>query len=242
MATEKQIETLTNEFDKIFSDKLELGDRLRTEDEVIAEEITDQALRSEKFPIDANMYNTQIDILIDSGMSTEEWAKSYLDAHNIESREDFQNALNDDLYYFVIDNLEKTKINVIIRESLKEWLEKHGTIEYLTQEMEKAFEPSELENLIEVEAPTVVNEKLREALREEGFPPNTDVSELEYDITDVKLTATFEGLAEKHIDDIESSGGVSSYISNRFEKDIISDEAYSFDIEILSDPEDYQEE
>lgn len=242
MATEKQIETLTNEFDKIFSDKLELGDRLRTEDEVIAEEITDQALRSEKFPIDANMYNTQIDILIDSGMSTEEWAKSYLDAHNIESREDFQNALNDDLYYFVTDNLEKTKINVIIRESLKEWLEKHGTIEYLTQEMEKAFEPSELENLIEVEAPTVVNEKLREALREEGFPPNTDVSELEYDITDVKLTATFEGLAEKHIDDIESSGGVSSYISNRFEKDIISDEAYSFDIEILSDPEDYQEE
>lgn len=242
MATEKQIETLTNEFDKIFSDKLELGDRLRTEDEVIAEEITDQALRSEKFPIDANMYNTQIDILIDSGMSTEEWAKSYLDAHNIESREDFQNALNDDLYYFVIDNLEKTKINVIIRESLKEWLEKHGTIEYLTQEMEKAFEPSELEYLIEVEAPTVVNEKLREALREEGFPPNTDVSELEYNITDVKLTATFEGLAEKHIDDIESSGGVSNYISNRFEKDIISDEAYSFDIEILSDPEDYQEE
>ncbi len=242
MATEKQIETLTNEFDKIFSDKLELGDRLRTEDEVIAEEITDQALRSEKFPIDANMYNTQIDILIDSGMSTEEWAKSYLDAHNIESREDFQNALNDDLYYFVIDNLEKTKINVIIRESLKEWLEKHGTIEYLTQEMEKAFEPSELEYLIEVEAPTVVNEKLREALREEGFPPNTDVSELEYDITDVKLTATFEGLAEKHIDDIESSGGVSSYINNRFEKDIISDEAYSFDVEILSDPEDYQEE
>lgn len=242
MATEKQIETLTNEFDKIFSDKLELGDRLRTEDEVIAEEITDQALRSEKFPIDANMYNTQIDILIDSGMSTEEWAKSYLDAHNIESREDFQNALNDDLYYFVTDNLEKTKINVIIRESLKEWLEKHGTIEYLTQEMEKAFEPSELEYLIEVEAPTVVNEKLREALREEGFPPNTDVSELEYDITDVKLTATFEGLAEKHIDDIESSGGVSNYISNRFEKDIISDEAYSFDIEILSDPEDYQEE
>lgn len=242
MATEKQIETLTNEFDKIFSDKLELGYRLRTEDEVIAEEITDQALRSEKFPIDANMYNTQIDILIDSGMSTEEWAKSYLDAHNIESREDFQNALNDDLYYFVIDNLEKTKINVIIRESLKEWLEKHGTIEYLTQEMEKAFEPSELEYLIEVEAPTVVNEKLREALREEGFPPNTDVSELEYNITDVKLTATFEGLAEKHIDDIESSGGVSNYISNRFEKDIISDEAYSFDIEILSDPEDYQEE
>lgn len=109
MATEKQIETLTNEFDKIFSDKLELGYRLRTEDEVIAEEITDQALRSEKFPIDANMYNTQIDILIDSGMSTEEWAKSYLDAHNIESREDFQNALNDDLYYFVIDNLEKPR-------------------------------------------------------------------------------------------------------------------------------------
>ena len=242
MATEKQIEKLTKEFDKTFSDKLELGYRLHIEDEVIAEEITDQALRSEKFPIDANMYNTQIDILIDSGMSTEEWAKSYLDAHNIESREDFQNALNDDLYYFVIDNLEKTKINVIIRESLKEWLEKHGTIEYLTQEMEKAFEPSELEYLIEVEAPTVVNEKLREALREEGFPPNTDVSELEYDITDVKLTATFEGLAEKHIDDIESSGGVSSYISNRFEKDIISDEAYSFDIEILSDPEDYQEE
>lgn len=242
MATEKQIEKLTKEFDKTFSNKLELGNRLRIEDEATAEEITDQALRSEKFPIDANMYNTQIDILIDSGMSTEEWAKSYLDAHNIESREDFQNALNDDLYYFVIDNLEKTKINVIIRESLKEWLEKHGTIEYLTQEMEKAFEPSELENLIEVEAPTVVNEKLREALREEGFPPNTDVSELEYDITDVKLTATFEGLAEKHIDDIEYSGGVSSYISNRFEKDIISDEAYSFDIEILSDPEDYQEE
>lgn len=242
MATEKQIEKLTKEFDKTFSNKLELGNRLRIEDEATSEEITDQALRSEKFPIDANMYNIQIDILIDSGMSTEEWAKSYLDAHNIESREDFQNALNDDLYYFVIDNLEKTKINVIIRESLKEWLEKHGTIEYLTQEMEKAFEPSELENLIEVEAPTVVNEKLREALREEGFPPNTDVSELEYDITDVKLTATFEGLAEKHIDDIESSGGVSSYISNRFEKDIISDEAYSFDIEILSDPEDYQEE
>lgn len=242
MATKRQIEELASRFSNEFSDGVELGQKFRADDEKTAEEITDQALRSEKFPIDANMYNTKIDIIISNGMSDEEWAESYIEAHNIGTSEEFQQALNDDLYFFIADNLNKTKISVKIHDSLKEWLEKHGTVEYLAEEMEKAYEENELEEIIPVEDKTEVDEKLRQALSEEGFPSDTDVDEIEYLINNVKLTTTYEALAEKHIDDIESSGSVQNYINNRFYQDIIKDDAYNFEVEITSDPEEFQEQ
>ncbi|HDA4896568.1 TPA: hypothetical protein PDU86_002357 [Staphylococcus aureus] len=240
MVSNKNINELANKFESTFSDGngVELGNRLRTEDESIAEELIGMALRNEKFPMDANMYNVKADIIIKPGMSNEEWANGYVDAQNIETQEEFQQALKDDLFYFISDNLNRTNISVKIYDSLKEWLEKHGTVEYLAQEMEKAYEPQEFEEVIKIEASTEVEEKVKHALSEEGFPPNTDVKNVDYLIANPKITATYEGLAERHIDDVESSGSVQGYINSRFYKDIIRDNAFSFDVEITTDPED----
>lgn len=243
MATEKQIQEVASNFESTFGDGngTELGNRLRTEDEATAEEIVDQFLRAEQFPMDANIYNVNVDIIIQSGMSNELWAESYIDAHDITTSEEIQRAKSEDMFYFINDNLDKTKIFVKVNESLREWLEEHGTVEYLAQEMEKAYEPQELEEIIPIEASTEVMEKLRNALSEEGFPSDVDVDEVEYLIANVKLTATYEALAERHIDDIEASGSVQSYIRNQFYTDIINENVFDFDVEITSDPEDFQE-
>lgn len=238
---ESQIKDLTKKFEDLFEEGngSEIGSRFSSDGEATAENIVDNALKSEAFPIDANMYNVKNTIYIKPGMSTREWAESYIDAKEIETNEEFQSALNDDLYYFVADNLDKTAIEVKIEDSLSEWLEKHGTVEYLEKKMEKAYEPIEFEEIIKFEADTSVQEKVNLAITEEGFPPNTTYEDVEYLITDVKLTETFESLAERHIDDVEPSGSVTNYINNRFYKDIIKDDVFTFEVEITSDPEDF---
>ncbi|MDK7284287.1 methylmalonyl-CoA mutase family protein [Staphylococcus pettenkoferi] len=239
--SDTQIEELAEKFEETFNEGngKELGARFRVDDEATSEDIIDQALMSENFPMDANMYNVETEILIHSGMSTEDWAEEYIEAHNVSNDEEFQFALNDDLYDFITENLEKTSIEVNIKESLATWLEEHGTVEYLEQEMEKNYEVIIMQELIEQSSDYEIHQKVKEALNEEGFPDEVRPEDVDYGVYDIKLTESFESLAERHIDDIEQYGGVSQYIKDEFHQDIIDDEAYTFSVSIESDREDF---
>lgn len=238
---EAKIKQIEDKFEETFNDGngLELGQRFRTDDEATAEDIIDQALQAESFPMDANMYNVNADILIHKGMSEENWAEHYINVHDIDDAK-FQSALNADLYYFISENLEKTQIEVDIKDNLAEWLDKHGTVEYLEKKMEDNYEEIEIREIIENEEKIEVQQKVQEALKEEGFPENVTPNMVEYSVYDVKLTETFESLAERHIDEVESYGGVTKYIDNQFYKDIINDNVFTFSVEILSDREDFE--
>ncbi|OEK58871.1 hypothetical protein [Staphylococcus equorum] len=240
--SEAKIKQLENKFDEAFDDNngLELGKRFRTDDEATAEEIIDQALKSESFPMDANIYNVTADILIHKGRSTEDWAEHYINDKDISDEESFQTALNDDVYYFISENLEKTQIEVDIRDNLAVWLDKHGTVEYLESKMENEYEVIIIQEMIELQEPIEVQQKVKQALSEEGFPENVTADDVDYSVYDIKLTESFESLAERHIDDIEKHGGVDKYIKEQFYKDIINENLYTFSVDIESDREDFE--
>lgn len=240
--SEAKIKQLENKFDEAFddSDGLALGHRFTTDDEATAEDIIDQALKSESFPMDANMYNVKADILIHRGMSSADWAEYYVNEKDISDEDKFQTALNDDLYYFITENLEKTSIEVKIKDNLAEWLDKHGTVEYLESKMEKEYEVIVLQEMIELQEPIEVQQKVQQTLSEEGFPENVTADDVDYSVYDIKLTESFESLAERHIDDIEQHGGVTKYIKDQFYKDIVDDNLYTFNVEITSDREDFE--
>lgn len=240
--SESKIKELEKKFEETFgeSNGLELGGRFRTDDEYTAEDIIDQALKSESFPMDANMYNVSADILIHSGMSNEDWAEHYVNVHDVSNNEEFQLAITDDLYYFITENLEKTKIEVDIKDDLATWLDKHGTVEYLEKKMEDNYDVLEIQEIIEQSSQIEIQQKVKEALNEEGFPSNVEPQQVDYGIYDIKLTETFESLAERHIDDIEKYGGVSKYIKDQFYNDIITDNVITYSVDILSDREDFE--
>lgn len=83
-------------------------------------------------------------------------------------------------------------------------------------------------------------EKIKEALREEGFPEKLNPDDVNYLINNIRLKVSFEELAERHIDEVEASGGVTPYLNNRFYKDILNANAYDYDVEITEDIQDYQ--
>lgn len=240
--SETKINQLEKKFDEMFSEGEGsiIGRRFMSEDEATSEDIIDQALRTEKFPMDANMYNVKSEIYIHKGRSEQDWAEHFIEEQNV-NEENFQAKVNDEeLYYFITENLDKTNIQVEIKENLAEWLDKHGTVEYLEKKMEDEYEAIILQEFIETEDSVEVRQKAEQTLKEEGFPEHVTVNMVDYSVYDVKLTETFESLAERHIDDIERYGGVSKYIKNQFYKDIAKDNVYTFNVEILSDREDFE--
>lgn len=239
--TKTQTNQLADKFSQIFSEeKYELGQRLRTEDEVTYERIIDQALKAEAFPIDANAFNVEHTLFINQGQSAEQWANDFIEETQISTAEEFNNAINHHLYPHIFDNLDKTSLNVEIKEDLQHWLEKHGTVEYLEEEMQKEFDVHEFEEYIMQEDDDKKKEKIKEALREEGFPEKLNPDDVNYLINNIRLKVSFEELAERHIDEVEASGGVTPYLNNRFYKDILNANAYDYDVEITEDIQDYQ--
>src|SRR5699024_12681435 len=99
---EAKIKQIEDKFEETFNDAngLEVGQRFRTDDEATAEDIIDQALQAESFPMDANMNNLNADILIQKGMSEENWAEHNINVHDKEDTK-YQSELNNDLYSFI---------------------------------------------------------------------------------------------------------------------------------------------
>ncbi|HGO1493021.1 TPA: hypothetical protein ACK0CK_002644 [Staphylococcus aureus] len=238
--TNHGIELLGQKFEGLFTS--ELGHQFASEEEYLADQIIDYALKDEGFPIDANMYNVKASIQISSKIQGEDWAEDYVESQDLETDEELQQINENDLIGYIFDNMDKVDVVVNIDDSLEEWLEEHGTVEYLEEKMEDAFDELEFIELIEQNAKndSAIIEKTEEALREEGFPDNVTASDVDIYASNVKLTVPFETIAEHHIDDIESSGGVSNYINNKFYDDILNEGLYDFDLEIASDIEDYQ--
>lgn len=241
--TNKQFESITEQFEKAFANN-EIGDLLRTEDEPTYEYIVNEALEEEGFPQDANHYNVNHTLMVSEGTSLEDWTERFVNDFNIETSEEVKVAnTEDNVNAYILDNIDNTKTDVLINDELEEWIEEHGTEEYLEQRMEEFFDEHEFGEMLEQNATDEVNEKIKEALQDEGFPENTKPDDVSYlvDYNSIKIEIPFADLAEQHIDDVESQGTVQNYLERRFYEDILDTGKYDFDIEVTSDPEDFEE-
>ena len=205
--------------------------------------LTDERLRMEGFPKEATHENVKYMYKIENKLSLDMWVEMFVMRYDLEgaSDVDVEKCVDDDFLVLevILENIESVDLKLIIQESLATWLEEHGTVEYLEQEMEKNYEVIIMQELIEQSSDYEIHQKVKEALNEEGFPDEVRPEDVDYGVYDIKLTESFESLAERHIDDIEQYGGVSQYIKDEFHQDIIDDEAYTFSVSIESDREDF---
>ncbi|WP_113589804.1 hypothetical protein [Staphylococcus aureus] len=239
---ETMIKNLGERYEDVFSDNI--GLIYESEYAEDAEVIINSALKDEGFPEEATMINTKAYLDIKPKINFEEWAEGFLDEKQVETKEEYDSINNDDLMYYVFDNLDKADVEVRIEDSLEEWLDEHGTVEYLAQEMENSFESAYLEEVIEFNNGynDDINEKIRLAMREEGFSEDVDTTDVEFMLYDVRLTTTFEDFAEEQIMCIENVGGVARYLENDFYDEILASGYYDFEVEITSDVEEFEEE
>lgn len=240
--TKAQTEQITKTFEELFSDN-QIATLLEQEDEPTYEYFVNDALEAQGFPVDANHYNTDVSMIISSGISYEDWTERYINDLNIETATDLQVANDENnVSAYILDNINSTNVDVLVDNELEEWIEEHGTEEYLEQRMEEYFDFLEFGELLEQEATDEVNAKLKESIAEDGFPEGTKPSDVTYlvDSNSIRLTIPFGDLAEIHIDDVEQYGKVQSYLDKQFYNDVLDTGRYDFDVEITSDVEDFE--
>lgn len=244
--TKNQQDTLEGYFEVAFSNQgLELAEQLQMDDEVTYEDIVDDALTAQAFPKDANHYNVTHRLNINAGQSIEKWAEDFIDEEGIENNEDFNTLVSQyDVQYFILNHIDRTQTHVEIIDDLEEWIEHHGTEEYLEKRMEQHYDSHEFEEIIAQEDTDKVLDKVRESLKDEGFPDSVEPSDVTYliDTNSIKITIPFQDLASQHIDDVESNGTVQGYLDNQFYSDIINADKYDFEVEVTSDVEDFEDE
>ena len=78
---------------------------------------------------------------------------------------------------------------------------------------------------------------------EEGFPEDVTPDDVDFIIYDAKLEKTFDDLAVEFIDDVNQNyNTVQDYLKTQFYMDIVSnDRNYDFEVELTTDPEDFNE-
>lgn len=243
----QQIQKLADKFSDIFTDeKRELGDRLLLEYEYDYDQEFSEFLDSEGFPTpQANYMNVMHYAEIESNIDFEQWAEIASEDEDINGQDDFESYLNDDdnFFYTIMNNMDSATVNFYIEEELQEWIESHPTEAYLSEEMEKFYDPTEFEEVIRQNNDEVVHDKVKEALSEEGFPEDTNPDDVDFNVYDVQLNKTFDDFAVEFIDDVNQSyDSVKDYLETQFYIDVISNESnYDFEVEITSDPEDFDE-
>ena len=109
--------------------------------------------------------------------------------------------------------------------------------------MEIYYDPTELEEMIRQNNDEVVYEKVKEQLLEEGFPEDVTPDDVDFIIYDAKLEKTFDDLAVEFIDDVNQNyNTVQDYLKTQFYMDIVrNDRNYDFEVELTTDPEDFNE-
>lgn len=244
--SQAQLDKLAQAFDHQFTDnKRELGNRLREEYEYEYDQEFSETLEGEGFPTPhANYMNVNHYTEIESRLSMDDWATFVEDNDVVSDSDGFDAYIGDEnnIVYTIMNNLEQTNINFIIEEELSEWIESHPTEAYLSEEMERYYEPTELEEIIRQSNDEVVHDKVKEQLLEEGFPEDVKPDEVDFLIYDVKLEKTFDDLAIEFIDDVNQSyNSVQDYLKTQFYIDVVrNDRNYDFEVELTTDPEEFK--
>lgn len=167
-------------------------------------------------------------------------AKKFMDEGIIE--EPIENWLNRELNYQLVKQgfIEYT----IVPPEYDEFEDEYGS--------DKIFEEIELEKVVEDEiyleglAEDIIgtsdfNDKLKETALDEGFPENTEFDQLNYNVINIRFNGGAERVARDYIDDArESFGDLYDFVrEDAFLKDLLENGYILYDIEILSDPNEY---
>lgn len=229
-ASEQAIQKLAERVENAFENELD-NKQLAEYEPYMYEEMVQTALKQMGFPDNANNQNVDFDFSIKSKIPYTEWAEIMFE--QFAYHEGNPHALADDnIRMYILYHLDKADIKITANEEVSEFQEKHPTIEYLVEAIERHKNYDEFVEAIKQQAPDAVKEAVEQQANEEGINYD-DISELEYNITHATQTISIEEYAEAVKSQIGIKyGTVANFAENHLYDDIIARNDYRFNIEI----------
>lgn len=243
--TKTNKDKLAQAFNSHFTDsKQDLVARFKEDDEAVLDEIVSSSLRENGFPSDANYLNTKYDLEITSNIEPSEWADDFIEHEQLDNDDEVLSMVDNEAkqqYYILNDRLDAISFNVTPQVEVSEWLEENGSEEYISRAMAKHYEPIVFaDEVLTVNKNSYVMEQVKQALIDDGFPESVNPSDVNFSLGNLQLTKSFDDLATEKIDEVYQYNTVSDYIDTQFYTDLEETNAYTFDVDILDDPEDYK--
>lgn len=241
--SEQNLKALTKAFESLFEDQKTLGEMFLEDNAHAYAERVDDVLVQESFPSNANYQSVAHDYEIGNGLlEPEEWAEKMIEDNDLDN--EGVEAVKDDsneLASFIFDNYDQLDHFVSLYDEPAEWGDENPSVDYLELALRGQFYPEACEEIIPTHDTEYYLESVREAMADD-FPEDTDPLELEVNIFDIELIADEGTLAEAYIDDAIHEGSVDRFIQDKYHIALVEDGYIKYAVEVVSDPEDFQEE
>jgi len=241
--SEQNLKALTKAFESLFEDQKTLGEMFLEDNAHAYAERVDDVLVQESFPSNANYQNVAHDYEIGNGLlEPEEWAEKMIEDNDLDN--EGVEAVKDDsneLASFIFDNYDQLDHFVSLYDEPAEWGDENPSVDYLELALRGQFYPEACEEIIPTHDTEYYLESVREAMADD-FPEDTDPLELEVNIFDIELITDEGTLAEVYIDDAIREGSVDRFIQDKYHIALVEDGYIKYAVEVVSDPEDFQEE
>lgn len=240
--TDTQYKALEKKFEDVFADN-EMAVIFKENDEYTYEAIVSEYLiEDENFPNDVQTKDVNFELQMSSAISYSEWVDQFVEEQDFDSSEDIDSVLNDsndELGLYVLDNMNKTSVVIVLKQTLDEYLNEHPTAPYLAERIEDEFDVLAITEYLEQNPDDDINEKVREQAIEEGFPEDIDVNEIQYVLSNVDFKVSPSDIADRVLDKVEGIGNTDTYMATEYDKDLVENDFIDYKIEITSDPEDF---
>lgn len=241
--SEQNLKALTKAFESLFEDQKTLGEMFLEDNAHAYAERVDDVLAQENFPSNANYQNVAHDYEIGNGLlEPEEWAEKMIEDNDLDNEGvDVVKDKPDELMTFIFDNYDQLDHFVSLYDEPAEWGDENPSVDYLELALRGQFYPEACEEIIPTHDTEYYLESVREAMADD-FPEDTDPLELEVNIFDIELITDEGTLAEVYIDDAIREGSVDRFIQDKYHIALVEDGYIKYAVEVVSDPEDFQEE
>lgn len=241
--SEQNLKALTKAFESLFEDQKTLGEMFLEDNAHAYAERVDDVLVQESFPSNANYQNVAHDYEIGNGLlEPEEWAEKMIEDNDLDN-EGVETVKDDsnELASFIFDNYDQLDHFVSLYDEPAEWGDENPSVDYLELALRGQFYPEACEEIIPTHDTEYYLESVREAMADD-FPEDADPLELEVNIFDIELITDEGTLAEVYIDDAIREGSVDRFIQDKYHIALVEDGYIKYAVEVVSDPEDFQEE
>ena len=202
----------------------------------------------EAFPDEAHLNRLDYEIRPISQLPYSDWAELYIEEYGLSEKtsEEVETFINDhDIFEYIVNHDDaNVSIDVEIMDTPATFERHSPSLDQFYDAVISVYDESELIRYAKEEQ-HYLNGILEDIADEEGFD-NIDVSQLRYEIKGVEYKGSFEDVNEgiyEHLDDYEMGDSfvLSTYIhSDEMYDDILVNT--DFDIVILDNPEDFENE
>ncbi|WP_113589874.1 hypothetical protein [Staphylococcus aureus] len=216
------------------------GEELRAYDAYVYEEMVRDAMENKDIPDFIEPSDVEHELILTNKKSPEAWAET-LTQRELLNEQDVKQALDDEeeLVQSMLNEIEGNfDAEVEFKEELDEVLMRKPDVKTLSDELENNYDEYTFVEYLKENENELLQERLNETLQEEGFPSDVDKQNIEYSV-DVSIEQSFDTLAERYLEDAREEENARIYAQENINEILEKEKAFSLDITIDSDAEDY---